>query len=415
MKKFMNWLENSFSPALNKVNHNVWILTLKDSVNQTMPLIFIGSVFAMLTLPGDIFKLEWWPNFWTPQGWTMGLIALIMSFLLPFNLMEKVRLRRSRFIAGISGIILYAITISPQLKADGAVGFGHSAFGPGGMIVAIVTGILVGIIMRAFGRFSFFKEDSAIPDFVRAWFDQMLPLALVTVIGWVGVELMGFDLYNAILRVFFPLQGVVETFWGFMLIRTLEVALYSMGISAWVLVPITSSIALAAIEANMTAGAANIFTNSFSYAYLCIGGMGCTLALAIMMCFSKSKRLNALGKASIVPSFFNINEPVVFGAIAWNPIMMIGMILNAIVVSGLAYLFTRVIAFGVIPKILFQIWYCPYPICTWLATGGSVASVLLVIFLFLVTAALWYPFFKIYEKQCIQEEMAEEKNSSSAA
>ena len=106
MEKIMNWLEQTFSPAMNKINHNVWIITLKDSINQVMPLIFLGSIFSMLTLPGSVFGWTWWPDFWTPQGWTMGMISLMISFLLPFNLMEKVRLRQSRFIAGISGLIL---------------------------------------------------------------------------------------------------------------------------------------------------------------------------------------------------------------------------------------------------------------------------------------------------------------------
>lgn len=71
MEKIMNWLEQTFSPAMNKINHNVWIITLKDSINQVMPLIFLGSIFSMLTLPGSVFGWTWWPDFWTPQGWTM--------------------------------------------------------------------------------------------------------------------------------------------------------------------------------------------------------------------------------------------------------------------------------------------------------------------------------------------------------
>lgn len=73
MEKIMNWLEQTFSPAMNKINHNVWIITLKDSINQVMPLIFLGSIFSMLTLPGSVFGWTWWPDFWTPQGWTMGV------------------------------------------------------------------------------------------------------------------------------------------------------------------------------------------------------------------------------------------------------------------------------------------------------------------------------------------------------
>jgi len=404
MKKLLSWLENSFAPKMNKMNSNLWVVTIKDSINQTMPLIFLGSVFCMLTLPGDIFNLEWWPNFWVPNGWTMGMISLMISFLVPFNLMEKSKLRQSRIIAGISGVILFAITITPQLVLDEAVGFSHSAFGAGGMFIAIITGIITGVIMKAFGRFSFFKEDSVIPDFVRTWFDQMLPVATVVVLGWVVVDILKFDFYNVILAIFSPLKAVTETFWGFVLIELIIVALYSMGISAWILTPILTPIQMAAIEANIAGAAVNVFTTSYLYSYIRIGGAGSTLALAIMMCRSKSTKLKSLGRAGIVPSIFNINEPIVFGAIAWNPILMIPMCLNSVACSSIALLFTKVIPFAKIPDILFQMWYCPYPIVTWLATSGSIPSVILICVIFVVTILIWYPFFKIYERQCLAEE-----------
>lgn len=402
----MDWLENSFSPKMNKINHNVWIVTLKDSINQIMPLIFLGSVFSMLTLPGSIFGWEWWPNFGIPQGWTMGMVSIMIAFLLPFNLMEKSKLRRSRTVAGISGIILFAVSITPQLEEAGAVGFSHAAFGAGGMFIAIVTGIITGAVLRAFGKFSFFKEDSAIPDFVRAWFDQMLPIAAIVIAAWVIIQILGFDLYNVVLTVLRPLQGFSETYWGFLALMLIQTILYTMGISAWVMTPITTPIMLNAIEANMTANAANVFTASFKYAYLTIGGVGCTLALAFLLFCSKSKKLNALGKAVIIPSLFNINEPVVFGAIAWNPILMLPMILNTFAACTIAWVFTKVIAIAQIPKVLFQLWYCPYPISTWLATGGSILSVIIVLLIFAVTFVIWYPFFKIYERQCMEEENA---------
>lgn len=404
MDKVLNWVENNLTPTMNKINHNVWIVTLKDSINQVMPLIFLGSIFSMLTLPGTVFNWKWWPNFWTPQGWTMGMISIMMAFLIPFNYMEKSKLRKSRIIAGIAGLILYAMTITPQLIADKTPGFSHAAFGAGGMFIAIVTGMITGTVLKMFGKFSFFSEDSTLPDFIRQWFDQMLPIGFIVILGWIVIDLCGFDLYNTILTIFKPLQGVAETYWGFIALIVIKGALYSMGISAWVLVPITMPIMLAGIEANIAGTASNVFTSSFQYAYYTIGGGGCTLGLAFLLLRSKSKKLKSLGKVIVVPSIFNINEPLVFGAVAYNIILMIPMVLNCFISATLSYIFTRVIPFGAIPKILFQLWYCPYPICTWLATGGSIRSVILVIGIFIATTLVWYPFFKIYEKQCLAEE-----------
>ena len=405
MKKFIYWLENSFSPRMAKVNNNVWIVTLKDSIMQTLPFIFLGSLFAMLAILNDY--VEWLPSFWTPFGWTMGMVSLFVAFLIPFNLMEKKRLRKQRIIAGLSGISLFLIIITPQVVADGAPGFGHSALGAGGMFVAIVSGLFTGWVMSMFGKFSFFSDESVIPDFVRAWFDAMLPVGVVVIAGWVVVDLLHFDLYNAVLAIFMPLAGVIETPWGFALMLFIFCFLYSMGISSWVLTPVFTPVLLGAMQANMDGTAVNLVTNATIYStYLWIGGIGATFPLVIMLMTSKSAKLKALGRACLPPAIFNINEPVVFGAIAWNPTLMIPMWLQGIVLPLVVWIFTKVIPFAPIPMFQFEMWYMPFPISTWITTG-SVTALLLWAAIVVLATAIWYPFFKSYEKQSLEAEADE--------
>ncbi|WP_440896627.1 PTS sugar transporter subunit IIC [Amphibacillus sp. Q70] len=409
MNRFVKWLEESFAPKMSKINHNVWIITLKDSIMQLLPFIFLGSLFTMLTIPGDIFEIAWWPNFWAPFGWTMGMLSLLIAFLIPFNLMEKKRLRKQRFIAGCSGLISFLMIITPQVLLDGHVGFGHEALGAGGMFVAIVAGIFAGLIMELFGKFSFFKEESVIPDFVRQWFDAMLPIGVILVIVWVltDTSLIGFDLYNAILRLFMPLANIIETPWGFSLLTLIFTVLYSMGISSWVLQPVTKPVFLAAITANLTQGASNIVTSETIFsAYMWVGGIGATLPLVFMLAFSKSAKLKALGRASIVPSIFNINEPVIFGTVVWNPIMMIPMWIIGALLPFIVWIGTKTIPFAPIPNILFDLWYMPFPISTWITTQ-SITGIILMLICVGVATVLWYPFFKLYEKQEVAKEQAD--------
>ncbi len=407
----IKWLENDFSPKMSKVNHNVWVVTLKDSIMQLLPFILLGSVFCLLTIPGDVFKINNYPNFWTLFGWTMGVLSLLISFLIPFNLMEKKRLRKQRFIAGCSGLITFLITVTPQIVADKTVGFGHASLGAGGMFVAIVAGVFTGWIMGVFGSFSFFKEESIIPDFVRAWFDAMLPIGVVIVAAWLVVDIAGFDLYNSILGFFMPLANIIETPWGFVLVSFITCFLYTMGISSWVLTPVTKPVFLAAITANATAGASFLVTSETIFsAYLWIGGIGATLPLVIMMAFSKNAKLKALGRASITPGIFNINEPIVFGAIAWNPIMMLPMWIISIVLPTIIWIGTKVINFAPIPKIVFDLWYVPFPISTWVTTG-TITGILLMLICLVAATFIWYPFFKVYEQQEMQNETKEEKAS----
>ncbi len=404
MKKLIQWLENDFAPKMNKINHNVWVITLKDSIMQVLPFIFLGSLFCVLTIPGSVFGWAWWPNFWTLFGWTMGMLSLFVAFLIPFNLMEKRRLRKQRIIAGLSGVIVFLIIVTPQAIADQAIGFGHSALGAGGMFVAIVAGIFAGVVMSAFGKFSFFKEESVIPDFVRAWFDSMLPIGIVIVLTWVIVDLLGVDVYNLVVALFMPLNKIVETPFGFALLMFIYTFLYSMGISSWVMTPVTKPVMLAAITANIAGTAANLVTSETIYsAYLWVGGIGCTLPLVIMFMKSKSQRLRALGKACLVPGIFNINEPIVFGSIAWNPILMIPFWMIGIALPLVTWIFTKTIQFAPIPNMLFDIWYTPFPIATWIVTG-SVKGIILLALNTAIASMIWYPFFKAYEQQEVEKE-----------
>ena len=97
MNNLINWLENSFAPKMNKFNHNTWVVTIKDSIMQVLPFILLGSLFCVGTVIEGFVTLPF--SFWTPYGWTMGMISVLVSFLIPFNFCEKKRLRKQRNIA----------------------------------------------------------------------------------------------------------------------------------------------------------------------------------------------------------------------------------------------------------------------------------------------------------------------------
>lgn len=411
MKKFMNWLENVFAPKLQKVTNLTWIVVIKDSLLQILPFILAGSIFCCLAILNDYIPSL--PSFWVPFGWTMSKISLMVAFLIPFNYCEKKRFRKQRILAGISGLLLFMIFIEPNIQSAGVLGQGQDLYGAAGMFVAMVSGIVVGLIFGAFAKFSFFKEDSPIPDFVRQWFDALLPIILTVCFGWILSGILKIDIAGLIQQVFMPLGLFADTWYGMTIILFLYCVIYSMGISTWVLTPMSQPLKLQFIAANLamvaagTATVANlhIFTETFIYTcYLWVGGVGATLSLVILMCFSKSKELKALGRACLVPSIFNINEPVVFGAIAWNPLLMVPMWIQGIVLPLLTWLFTKVIPFAPIPRIQFELWYTPYPLSTFISTQGSILGVIFAVLTFLLSGLIWYPFFKAYEAEKVAKE-----------
>ncbi|WP_349672833.1 PTS transporter subunit EIIC [Lacrimispora sp.] len=405
MDKLINWLESSFAPKMNKISHNSWVVILKDSIMQTLPFILLGSVFCCLAILNDY--IPGLPSFWTPFGWTMSKLSLFVSFLVPFNYCEKKKLRKQRLIAGLTGLIFFLICVTPVVEAEGTVGFGSSALGAGGMFVAMITGVITSLIFALFAKFSFFKQDSAIPDFVRTWFDQMLPIAIIVCFGWIVVLTKNVNLYQIIVNIFMPLQGFLNTWYGFTFMCFISCFIYSMGISTWVLTPVGQPVRLAGITANLamvaagtaTVSSMNIYTEGLVYCtYMWVGGVGCTLPLVIMLICAKSKRLSALGKACLLPGIFNINEPVVFGCIAWNPLLMLPMWIIGLIIPLLTWFFVKVLAFAPIPRIQFELWYCPYPISTWISTGSLKAIIFLIISV-AAASLIWYPFFRAYDKQ----------------
>jgi PTS system cellobiose-specific IIC component len=401
--KAMTWLEESFAPALNKVSRNIWVETIKDSIMQVLPLILVGSVVTMLAILQEFIPN--FPNMWTFSSYSMGLIGLFVAFLIPFNYMERKKLAKMRIVSGMTGVCLFALII----RLEDITTVDYSALGAGGMIVAIVVGVIVARVMSLFANFSLFSKNSAIPDFVRFWFDAIIPIVLLLAVGWVVVYLLNFNLFAFIQNLFRPLASVYDSLGGFVLIFFIWIFLYSMGISTWVLTPITAPFMYAGIQANMDAVAAGLpATHIFTWEVFCLlalGGLGSTLPLVIMLVFSKSMRLKSLGLASLAPSILNINEPVIFGCIAWNPIMMVGIWIQGIAIPFLTYISIRT-GLVKLPQSVFGLWYCPGPVSSGIVSGLS--GVILFAVLFAVSWMLWWPFFKIYEKQQIIAEKEEE-------
>ncbi|WP_256978673.1 PTS transporter subunit EIIC [Lactobacillus taiwanensis] len=149
----------------------------------------------------------------------------------------------------------------------------------------------------------------------------------------------------------------------------------------------------------------HIFTSELIYSFPWIGGVGCTLPLVLLMLFAcKSRRMKALGKACIAPSIFNINEPVIFGTVVWNPYLMIPLWINGLVLPLITAFWFKA-GLSPIPHSLMQMWYIPFPFVTWIVSP-AISSIILLVILFVVGTLVWYPFLKVYDNSLIKDELA---------
>ncbi|MDE7015719.1 MAG: PTS transporter subunit EIIC [Kineothrix sp.] len=405
MDKLMEWMRKSVSPKLNKITRNAYIASVQQAILSCMPLILIGSFATLLGIVAGL--IEGFPGVEPISNFSMGLLSIFIAFLLPYNIMEKKRHSKTKIEAGILGLSFFLLLCGPVFDGD-YITFEFWNLGSGGMIVALVAGILTGVVMSTFSKFSFFKEDSAMPDFIIVWFDTLIPMLILIVIGWLLVYVGNINMFAVISSCFAPVEAVGDGLIGFIVIYWLGyVFLYTFGISTWIIWPLESAIVYTALSVNEAAVAAGELAPKLNVygvtTYMTIGGGGCTLALAIMFAFmAKSKKNKMIGRASVVPSIFNINEPLVYGApIAFNPILMIPMWIIGLVSTVLTWL---VLKLNILSRIstLWSFWYLPKPINAFVLNG--VKGVIFCLVIFALSWMIYYPFFRIYDNQCLEEE-----------
>ncbi len=258
-----------------------------------------------------------------------------------------------------------------------------------------------------------FLENTSIPDFVVSWFNVIIPNVIVLGITMVLIFKLGISILDIIVGIFMPLARVAQTLPGFILISLLYAFFYTLGISTWLWNALTTPIFMVAIQENIDAVAAggaatNIVTSEafFTMAFITMGGVCATLGLNVLMCFSKSRQLKMLGRVFIAPSIFNINEPLMFGApIVFNPLLMLPAWINAVV--GPTYVWI-LMSTGLlkIPSMMVQVGQIPASASSVMITQDMRAILWWAILLVIYTA-IWYPFFKVYEKNKLAEEAAQ--------
>lgn len=411
MDRLMKWMNEKFAPRLEAFTNNVWVSSIQEAIMVTLPMIFIGSFVTLISILKDF--IPGMPDLTPITTFSFGLLGIFIAFLTPYTVMQKKGRDKIKLIAGATGISLFLMLLKPVTNEDGTIQFIMERFGPSGMITALLVGVAVAVVLNVFNNFSFFKKDSNLPEFIMEWFDFLVPIAIILTLGWVLVYQLNFDIFDLIVSVFEPVNALGQTLWGFLLFNMIGVALYSFGVSPWVIIPIFYAIWIPAIEQNAALVAQglepvniNTFETFFS-GWLGVGGLGATLPLIILFLFAKSQKLKSIGRATLVPSLFNINEPVIYGApIAFNPILMIPMWINGIITPIIVYLALD-LGFAQIPSKVFQLWYTPIGLSTYLMSGFNglilLAVVLAIIF------AVWYPFYKIYDAQELKKEQEEAK------
>lgn len=413
MDKIQKVIEERIVPPLNKISSNYWFSLAADAILYIVPFSMVSAIPSLWSFIRNFVPTL--PDITPITTYSFGLVGLFVVFTIPYNCMVKEGHRDRGLMAGFASMGAYMMCMRPLATDDGML-FNMNMFGAGGMFTAMVVGLVCAGVFKAFGKRSFFSEDSLVPDFVKSWFDSIVAILICLALSWVVAYLAQVDVFTLVGAILSPVTGFAQTLPGVVIIALIMDVFYFFGVSGWVFTTVTLPITQGAMAQNMAAAAAGLpIPNINAYGlsrYYMIGGEGNTLPLAIMMMFSKSRKNKTLGRATLIPSLFNINEPLVFSTIVNNPYMFVPMVLQAIILPANAFLW---IAMGWASphSVMFAMNNLPNAVSAFFLSGGDMRNALLVIVNLVLATIIWYPFFKAYDRHQAKVELEAASQSQS--
>ncbi len=422
---FMTFMEEKFIPVAARIGTERHLLAMRDGVVMMMPLLIIGA-FAMVVaeFPNqgvqDFMASTFGENWNAFEGIIMnatyGIAALVACLGVAGSLVKSYGI--DGMPAGIIGMSSLMAVVVPSVLTDGdktVEAWIAGSLDANLLFTALLVAIITGEIYRWFIQKNVtIRLPGAVPPAVSAQFAALIP-GVVTLILFTAVRLLfattawgGFPAFvsDVISR---PLRSVGTSYVGTLLACLMEHLLWSFGLhgSSVVIFPIFEPLWIVNMNENITEGAKNIVTFTFYENGVWIGGSGATLAAVLyMMFFAKSELLKSIGRIGILPSLFNINEPVTFGLpIVLNPVLMVPYILAPMTAMTVQYVGTAV---GLFPLCNNMVpWTTPVLISGFLTTGSFMGVVAQLCGL-AAALAIWLPFIRAYDKKCYREERARE-------
>ena len=427
--KFMDFLENKFMPVMGEISNQRHVNAVKNGMIGIIPFTILGSIMLIVRFPPiDPNTVGADPNFivqlllsW--KGWadahgsmimmpfnmTMALLGIFAVIGISDNLAKHYKLNQLSAI--MLSLMSYLVVTAPA--TDGALPMAY--LDAKGLFTAIIVGIVSVEILKFMDDKNLeIKMPDGVPPAVANSFASLIP-AFALMIIFYGLSLLvqnfaGMLIPEAIMAMMRPLVGAVDSVYGVFFTVLLCQLLWFAGIhGATTVGAVLTPFLIQNFNVNAQLRMAG---EAMQYSYtrpmwsfmICLGGSGATLALAFLMANSKSKQLSSVGKIAILPGLFNINEPIIFGApIVLNPIMFFPFVFISPILGVLSYIVTDL---GLITKgFAMGPWTTPAPIGAFIATLDW-RAVVWVFILFILSGIMYYPFFKVYEKQLLEEERA---------
>lgn len=431
MENLLNVLEEKLTPIAVKLEQNRYLSAVKNSFMSAMPLLIIGSFFILLAyLPINAytefmlntFGADWQRMFTIPNNISMSMMTIYVVVGIGNELAKSYRLDS---MAGIFAAMASFFVVTPMHAfAEEGLGIGIPLgnLGAAGLFVGILVAIIAVEIMRFTDKMGWkIKMPDSVPQNVSKSFSSLIPVALVII--FFNFVRIGFEQtsYGDVQTFIFnnlqtPLTALGSTLPATIVVLIIEGVLWSFGLhGANIVGSVMQPIWLTLTAENAAAVATgqvipNIVNYQFYSNFVKVGGSGATFGLCLLLLFAaKSKQFRALGKLSIGPEIFTINESIIFGMpIVLNPIMIVPFLLTPLVLSIVAYFSMST---GLVPLTngVNIPWTTPPVISGFLVSGwrGAVLNIVQIA----LSAAIYFPFFKIADNLAVKQELKNEEQA----
>ena len=420
MKEFVKFIEN-IRPKFEKLSRNAYLRSIREGFLAATSVLLFGSIFLLIAFIPKLFGVSISPEtqslIMKPYFYSIGFLGLVIAGTTAKTLTDSFNRSMestnqinniSTLLAGVLGFLL--------LSSDSFLGGFTSEFvGSIGLVPAFVSAIItVNVFKICIKNNVTIKLHEEIPPNLAQTLKDAIPFSISILIMFLidicSRKFFGENFASLTIQFLRPLFYFADSYIGLVIIYGAMTLFWFSGVHGPSIVePIVAFIAYANLDVNLMAitngmHANALVTPGLQSFVVTIGGTGATFVVPfIMMWLLKSKQSKSVGRSSVFPTSFGVNEPVLFGTpLISNHMFAIPFLLTPIVNVVLFKVFVEVLgmnSFG-----YFLPWMIPGPLGLVMGTGFDKLSVVLTILILIVDVIIYYPFLKHYDKKMLLEE-----------
>ena len=429
MNKLIELIEKG-KPFFEKISRNKYLRAIRDGFIAGMPVILFSSIFILIAYVPNAWGFHWSKDIetflMTPYSYSMGILAFFVGGTTAKALTDSMNrdlpaTNQINFISTMLASMVGFLLMAAEPAKEG--GFLTAFMGTKGLLTAFIAAfITVNVYKVCVKNNVTIRMPDEVPPNISQVFKDLIPFTLSVVLLY-ALELvvkagLHVTVAESIGTLLAPLFSAADGYLGITFIFGAYAFFWFIGIHGPSIVePAIAAITYANAEVNLKLiqqgmHADKILTSGTQMFIVTLGGTGATLVVPFMfMWLTKSKRNRAIGRASVVPTFFGVNEPILFGApIVLNPIFFIPFIFAPIANVWIFKFFVDTLGMNSFTSNL--PWTTPGPLGIVLGTNFQVLSFILAALLIVVDVVIYYPFLKVYDEQILEEERSGKSNDS---